>query len=87
MSAKNETIQEIVAEMIAVARANGFGRSHWADRIEAACKREAVENARLRAALKPVLEVDMSHCVNILPRCHDAVREVQRIYAESEVKE
>ena len=42
------------------------------------------ENNRLRAALRTVLDVDMSHCINILPRCHEAVREARRIYGAAD---
>ena len=54
----------------------------WTEIAQKLCENVLLEreNARLRAALKPVLEVDMSHCVNILPRCHAAVAEARRIY-------
>ena len=45
-----------------------------------------IEQLGISPALKPVLEVDMSHCVNILPRCHAAVTEAQRIYDEGKAK-
>ena len=46
-------------------------------------ERSFEERDRLRAALKPVLECDALSTL----RCQEAVREAQRIYNESEVKE
>lgn len=85
----SETIEDIVRDM----RAIDFGIIEnpfvqFADRIEAAAKELTAENARLRAALKPVLACDLSKFGDGF--CYvdlfESVLEAKRIYNESEVK-
>ncbi len=63
----------------------------YADRIDAAHTREIAakdaEIERLRAALKPVLEVEYFGLeLDFMCSSADAVREAQRVYKESEVE-
>ena len=106
MASENETIADIVTKMLEFAdtEAQTIGRDvlrrriqHFARRFEAAAEREVAElredNARLRAALKPVLEVYISQDDNFVSVYDsqldaafalNAVREVKRIYNEGE---
>ena len=101
-----DTISDIVAEMLEFADTDAqiIGRDvlrrriqHFARRFEAAATREVAElrkdNARLRAALKPVLEVYISQDDNSISVYDsqldsafalNAVREAKRIYNEGE---
>ena len=103
---KQETISDIVSEMrkaeatwhrSEIAQLPTQYLKEWSDRIEAAHQREVAElreeNARLRAALKPVLEVYISqddNSVSVYDSRLDAayalnaVREAKRIYNDGE---
>ena len=105
-NSKQETIADVVAKMLEFADTDSqtIGRDvlrrriqHFARRFEAAAKREVAElredNARLRAALKPVLEVYISQDDNFVSVYDsrldaafalNAVREAKRIYNEGE---
>lgn len=97
MASTNETVRDVCAEM-----RKELNQSWWdvdrekihdiPDRILAAYEREMAareaELARLKAALKPVLELDMSQFGDevVYGDCFDAVREAQRIMKEGEPK-
>lgn len=97
---KRETVADIVADMRVEGHAGdasclewvGTKMLHYADRIEAAAKREAVEAARLRAALKPVLECKVKSAmtaeieVGRSEYCANLIEQAQRIYHEGETK-
>lgn len=76
------------------ARVQDYIFKMYADRIEAAAKKMADENVRLRATLKPVLECDTDFdiCgaleegdIDTVTAPFDAVSTAKRIYKESEV--
>lgn len=94
---KHKTVEDIVKEMRGNAEHNhslvevSKYLTEIADRIEAANNREVAElrkeNARLRAALKPVLDIEKDICSSRVSM-ELAITEANRIYnGEREVKE
>ena len=95
--------QETIADIVADIRAQNQGLPEdsyalsplvcdllsFADRIDAAHKREVAElreeNARLRAALKPVLDIVMDSATSDLSM-EIAIKEAKRVYWSSSAK-